>query len=121
MNPTLERWVRVSPSRPCPICRRPDWCLVAGDRGAAICPRTESPRRCGEAGWLHRLDCDTPTRRRPAMQVAAFPLAGRDFGRLGARCHETGRQMIPALAEALGVAGVTLDLLEVGWHERLAC
>jgi hypothetical protein len=46
---------RVSASSPCPVCKKPDWCLVAADGAAALCQRVESPKRCGDAGWLHRL------------------------------------------------------------------
>lgn len=48
---------RVSKSHPCPVCKKADWCLIAHDGTAAICPRTEagSAKHCGDAGWLHRL------------------------------------------------------------------
>jgi hypothetical protein len=53
---------------PCPICehlhRNPSWCLIDRARGLVICPRVESKRKCGDAGWLHRTD-------------------GQDFGALG--------------------------------------
>lgn len=52
-------WNRVTRSEPCPICKHPDWCLIDKERTAVICPRVESPKKCGEAGWLHRLT-DTP-------------------------------------------------------------
>lgn len=45
----------VTAARPCPVCSKGDWCLVAADGSAAICQRVESGRRCGDAGWLHRL------------------------------------------------------------------
>src|SRR5437879_4269411 len=51
----VERMQRVSASKPCPICEKPDWCLRAEDGSAAICSRIESAKRCGEAGWLHVL------------------------------------------------------------------
>ncbi|MBM3978693.1 MAG: hypothetical protein FJ304_00120 [Planctomycetes bacterium] len=50
----------VSASNPCPVCKKPDWCLVAPDGSAAICQRVESAKKCGEAGWLHRLDGSAP-------------------------------------------------------------
>jgi putative DNA primase/helicase len=37
------------------VCKKLDWCLVAEDGSACICARTESGKRCGDAGWLHRL------------------------------------------------------------------
>lgn len=41
----------------CPVCDKPDWCLVSEDGSAAICRRTEkgSVKKCGKAGWLHIL------------------------------------------------------------------
>lgn len=41
-------WRRVTRAELCPVCGRPDWCLVTGPEGgltAAICARTESPKR----------------------------------------------------------------------------
>lgn len=55
MNPTETTWRRVNREHPCPVCGRFDWCLIAADETAAICPRTESPKRAGDAGFLHRL------------------------------------------------------------------
>ena len=54
MTPTETKWLRVSREMPCPVCEKPEWCLVAPDGSAAICARIESAKRCGEAGWLHR-------------------------------------------------------------------
>jgi hypothetical protein len=66
---------RVSRARHCPICDRADWCLISKDSGSAICPRVESPMRCGESGWLHRLRDDSrrpprlPWRNRRRLEV----------------------------------------------------
>jgi len=42
----------------CPVCGKPDWCLVAKDGTAAICARVPegSIKQCGSAGWLHVFD-----------------------------------------------------------------
>jgi len=61
MNGT--KWQRVSRRRVCPICERPDWCVYAGPDDAptaVLCARTESAKRCGDAGWLHVLRDDGP-------------------------------------------------------------
>jgi hypothetical protein len=65
-NPFRPPMNRVSRERPCPVCGKPDWCLIAPDRAAAICQRVESgaAKRAGEAGWLHILD----PRRDPAIE-----------------------------------------------------
>jgi len=54
MSDLLQKFVRVSRNRRCPICGKADWCLVARDGSAAICPRVESdrPTKCG---YYHRL------------------------------------------------------------------
>ena len=51
---------RVSASNPCPICKKPDWCLIAPDRSVCICQRIESGKKCKDAGWLHKLIEDPP-------------------------------------------------------------
>lgn len=69
--------VRVSRNLPCPICthlhERQGWCLVDVARGLAICPRVESSRKIGEAGWLHGNSADvigavTMVRQKPAVE-----------------------------------------------------
>ena len=47
--------LRVNKEHRCPVCGKPDWCLIAQDGTAAICARVEqgSKKRCGDAGWLH--------------------------------------------------------------------
>lgn len=52
----LSKWLRVSKNSPCPICSKPDWCLVSRDGNACICARIESDSKAGDAGWLHKLN-----------------------------------------------------------------
>jgi len=48
---------RVSKASPCPVCGRPDWCLVAADGSVAICQRVaDGAVKKTNAGWLHRLN-----------------------------------------------------------------
>ncbi len=58
MSSLLENYKRTSRSLRCPICERDHYCLVSREGGsepvAVICTKIESPRRFGEAGWLHR-------------------------------------------------------------------
>lgn len=57
-----SKWARVNRRNPCPICGKPDWCLIARDGKAAICARIESDRPIGSkgAGWIHNLDNSIP-------------------------------------------------------------
>lgn len=115
-----QDWKRVSPTSPCPICARPDWCLLARDGTAAICARIESPNPVGHrgAGWLHRL-ADQDLKPRPAhVRKITIPLlrGDRDFGEL-ARKH--AERVAPAeperFAAQLGVKVETLRRLGLGW------
>jgi len=114
------QWRRVNRAHPCSVCGRPDWCLYAGPEGdptAAICARTESTKRCGEAGWLHRLkDSPWSSERRRACSVRLALGGGRDVGRLAAefqRAADPGR--LYQFAVGLGLSAASLCQLGVGW------
>jgi hypothetical protein len=56
---------RVTERLPCFVCRdihaKQSWCLIDPIRGLSICPRVESSRRIGDAGWLHARERDIGT------------------------------------------------------------
>jgi hypothetical protein len=108
-------WRRVSRAHPCPICGKPGWCLVSANGTAAICPRVESPRRAGDAGWLHRL-ADAPTGPRRHVRHVRLTTAGPDLGPLAEQCRaalDPGR--LHQLAAGLGLTPASLTALGVGW------
>jgi len=72
MTPTRQ-WMRVSRQKPCPVCKRPDWCGVTADGELAICMRVESARQSRNGGWLHRLK-DAPPRDYGPPPVRPAPL-----------------------------------------------
>lgn len=51
----LSKFRRVHASSRCPICGKPDWCLVANDGSGVVCARTPSKRRWNDAGWFHPI------------------------------------------------------------------
>ena len=112
-------WVRVSRGSPCPICRKPDWCTVAGDGSAACCMRTESDRRLGNGGWLHRLGRDmlgAPVRAQPATAPPRRYLAADAVGKLWARwALATTDAQVAGLAGRLGVHAEALRALGACW------
>jgi len=120
-----SNWRRVSRGEPCPICQRPDWCLVVGPEGspeAAICPRVESLRRAGEAGWLHIL---RPGKRQMvrSISIALDDGPATDFANLAEACERAIRAepyRLARLAESLGLSIESLQRLSVGWaaHHR---
>jgi hypothetical protein len=116
-----DRWRRVSPDRPCPICGRRDWCLLSADGSAVICPRTPSDKRAGEAGWLHRLNDTKPyTAGRRTLRVSGAGQTGReDLARLAAdyeRALTTDR--LHLLSQSLGLSPSALLSLNVGWAQE---
>ena len=122
-------WQRVSKGRPCPVCGKADWCLYAGPAdapAAAICARVESPKRCGEGGWLHVLRHDgpvwTPWRRTigRAIRMMGQPGNGKaDFAKLAADCRKAVRpEALGRLADSLGVSAASLGRLGIGWSTR---
>ena len=51
----LDEFYRVTKAKHCPICGHDSYCLIAKDESAVICPRTESPKSWGQAGYFHPL------------------------------------------------------------------
>jgi hypothetical protein len=49
-------YLRVTQECPCPVCGRPDWCLLSRFGHSAICCRSESDTpRPQFSGWLHQI------------------------------------------------------------------
>lgn len=118
----LNDYSRVSRGRACPVCGKPDWCLISRDDppSKVICARVQSKTPVGEAGWLHKFRDDgwrhTCVR---TVTVRAKPNAPRDFGDL-ARTFQ--RSVDPGtladLAASLGVKVESLVRLGIGWNGR---
>jgi hypothetical protein len=126
-----DEWQRVSKARPCPICGRPDWCLYLGpasDPEVVICPRVESSKRAGEAGWLHVLrdERNRGTRTTRTRHVTLRPqVAGgpeeADLGKLAkvyADALPSPSLRLALLARRLGVSEDSLRRLGVGWSAQ---
>ncbi len=121
---TGERMHRVSKANRCPICGKPDWCLVAADGSAAICARIAdgAQRRCGDAGWLHMLRDDG---RRPHRHYGVR-ISSSDAGDVSGHCERLAEQyqaMITSqqlldISTILGVSRASLERLRIGWDGR---
>lgn len=117
----MTDWIRVSKSLACPVCGHTDWCLIAEDGSAAICPRIESDKRCGDAGWLHRLT-DQPGdvwRRKPRSVSldAGQKVRAEDIEALSRQLQaEAGKcGAIDRLAAGLDLSVESLIRFSVGW------
>jgi hypothetical protein len=115
----LDKFRRVNRAEPCPVCGRSDWCAVSRDGAVALCHRVETPRRIGEAGWLHRLrDIPWWPARRGVRTVRMALLGDGRAGldRLTAECQravDPGR--LHQLASSLGLSVEGLTRLGIGW------
>jgi hypothetical protein len=108
-------WKRVSRAEPCPVCEHPDWCLVSTDGTAAICPRTESAKRVGDAGFLHRLTAGprVPDTRRFTVPFLA---PATDLSALAARYRAAlSPDRLADFATTLGLSVDALTAFRVGW------
>jgi hypothetical protein len=110
--------MRVSRSKPCPVCGKGDWCLLAKDGSAAICARVESTRRAGDAGFLHRLRDDRDFRPRQNIRTIAVrpPEPITSFADLAAEFRRAADpRRLRDLSLRLGLSASALDALGIGW------
>lgn len=111
---------RVSKNRPCPICGKPDWCLVAEDGTAAICARIkeDSKKRCGDSGWLHVLS-DRHNRHnghRKRCLTLSMEEQPRDFGEISQQYQrELTVERLKWLSASLSISIQNLHRLHIGW------
>lgn len=109
-------YVRVSRVAPCPICGKPDWCLLARDNSHAICSRvSEGGVYCGDPGWKHKIGSGVreikgkPVREKMPIDASKFAIAFE-------------RALTPvmrlATARILGVSEHSLQRLRMGWCEE---
>lgn len=109
---------RATRGRPCPVCGKPNWCLVAEDGSRAICARVESERRAGEAGWLHVMHTSGPPVRR--RRTVTVQVQHADFTTAALTAAEfldpDGPSGVADLAVSLGVSARSLTRLHVGWN-----
>lgn len=110
-----DKRLRVSRRNPCPICGKPDWCLIARDGSDCICARIESQKRAGDAGWLHVLGEQVkvyrPTRRERKQETNQDIFAL--FQKYTSNCKQP-----ELLAEELGVSVSSLKDLQVGYSGK---
>jgi hypothetical protein len=94
--------------------------VVSADGAVALCQRVESTKRCGEAGWLHRLREDPwqpacrVVRRKVILTTPDAPRAG--LTQLAARFRAAvDADHLQRLALALGLSVDSLNRLAIGW------
>jgi len=115
---------RIGRDRPCPVCGKPDWCLISNDGGAAICSRIKSERIVGEkgAGWLHCLRDDgwasSDWRSLPRKPAEVRSPIRTDFGNLSEKyVNQLRPESRGWLANELGVNVDSLAALCIGFFD----
>lgn len=122
--PDSEKMQRVNRKNPCPVCGKPDWCLVTEDGSAAICQRIQegSKKRCGDAGWLHILIERIANSQRPNKYSHRIPIdfgKEKDFNSL-AKMYQSQltKEKLQQLSENLQITSESLAKLNVGWDGK---
>lgn len=117
MNPA---WKRVTKSRRCLICARPDdehqsvWCGYAKDGSVSHCMFTPSPYKTASGGWLHFRDPLKPqpqVRRQSAKPIEPWC----NWDRLVELYQASMNGQLVNAAASLGVSLASLKALRAGW------
>jgi hypothetical protein len=120
----LSDFARVSERVRCPVCAHPDWCMVSRDSESspsrAICARVESPRRFGEAGYLHVLRAGDELRHRHRWRIV--PVAPAPDPELAALAEKYARNLpdsaLERFSRGLGLTAASLRRFGLGWTGR---
>ena len=119
----MANWKRVNRLTRCPVCGKPDWCMISQDRSAVICPRTEegASRYIDGSGYLHVLKHTTEWMDEGYEPHRPVPLPEHNEV-LAIRCRQwisdSTDDHIQGLAEKLGVTVRALRALNVGWFAQ---
>lgn len=110
----MKDWIQVSRQTPCPICHKPDWCLIG--KVKVLCNRVPSNHAQPGGGWLHDLDSRPPV---PVFRTQARrdprPI---DVPRLILSwAAKTPVDALQGLAKRLGVSEAALAALNAVWAE----
>lgn len=100
---------------PCPVCGKPDWCVIARDGKSAYCQREDNHKRRSEAGWFYkfrrrisvRAMLDEPVRSALEPEVVA------ELAKLGQK--EVTHAAVNSLARSLCLPLWTLGALGIGY------
>jgi hypothetical protein len=106
---------RVSAKKPCPICKKMDWCGFSADGVWAVCMRVQSDKPTRNGGFLHRLkDAPPPPMRRVAPPPPRPKLLDMGAYHAALRKRWTPEQL-GEWGEVLGVWEFALDALQPAW------
>jgi len=106
-----DNWIRCSKRHMCPICGKPDWCMLAVDGCVVICSREPSEKHLGEAGWLHRIkESEGGPKNFPAKKLPSGPKPEM----VNCYVRDWNKDPIRLLSRKLGVSELSLNRLGIG-------
>ena len=109
------KWVKTSAANPCPICKKPDWCMI-GEK-FILCNRQPSTLPASGGGYLHRVN----ERNAPAIpwrKPDPRPEPPKiDFDGMLLRWGMGTARRLVALANTLGVDVEALKALGAVWAD----
>lgn len=112
-------WNRVSQQKPCPICKKHDWCSVSSDGSAVICPRVEdgSKKYIDGSGYLHILkETDDWKRELSKPEKKQLPEHNEVLAILARKmCKAITDEKLVDLSERLDISEESLKRLHVGY------
>lgn len=106
-------WIRVKKTKPCPICKKIDWCEVSADGTTVYCMRVPSahPSKSTQGGWFHRLGEPVFYKPKPVKHEPVaidFTAETQRYVDNLTRYNEPSRE--------LGVSERSLERLQVGYN-----
>ncbi len=123
----MTHWKRIHKlGIACPVCGHKDWCLMAPDGSAVICGRIEqgAVKRCGQAGWLHRIaDRAGWQSRKPDLAVVITARPSPKLVQMAQKFCQAAVQsgVLKELSVSLGLSEAALEQYQVGWCEQQNC
>ena len=122
-----SRMIRVSRSRRCPVCDRPDWCLTdpSDPPSRVICTRVDAGARRkvtardgSDVGYLHVLRDDGRPWDKPPIRIPILPLS-INMGTVADEYHRAvDEDALARLADDLGLTIGSLRRIGIGWSVR---
>ena len=113
----MTDWIRANKNTRCPICGKSQWCLIAKDSSAVICPRVEkdSKKYIDGSGYLHILKAGVYKKANPEWKQE-LPEHNTVIAQL-AKKHISARtqQHMELVSSDLGVSELSLKRLFMGW------
>lgn len=117
----MTDWQRVTKRNPCPVCGKPDWCMVSADGSVVICPRTPegAEREMPDAGYLHRLSEKRTPHHRSMPVSRQFDVDRIDWlTRNNVFQSALSRDRLERCAWSLGVSPSSLKQMRAGFCTR---